>query len=149
MQKAMISYLFLGLLMGAMAAVQSGVNARLRLSLSSPFQAALISFAVGTAALALLVVVLRPAWSAQALGDTPWWAWTGGALGAFCVSSAVVLAPRVGALVLAATAVTGQLLTGVVLDHFGLVAFAKQPATPSRIAGVLLLIAGVLLVVRR
>ena len=61
----------------------------------------------------------------------------------------MVLAPRVGALVLGATAVTGQLLTAVVLDHFGLLSFARQPATLSRIAGVILLIAGVLLVVRR
>lgn len=149
MQKAMITYIFLGLLMGAVSAVQSGVNARLRLALSSPFQASLISFAVGAATLALVVAVSRPAWSAQTLSETPWWGWTGGALGAFCVSSAVVLAPRVGALVLAATAVTGQLLTAVVLDHFGLVSFARQPATLSRILGVLLLIAGVLLVVRR
>jgi len=149
MQKAMISYVFLGLLMGAMAAVQSGVNTRLRLSLSSPFQAALVSFAVGTATLALVVLALRPAWSAPTLEDTPWWGWTGGALGAFCVSSAVVLAPRVGALALAATAVTGQLLTGVILDHFGLLSFARQPATLSRLLGVVLLIAGVLLVVRR
>ena len=149
MQKAMISYVFLGLLMGSMAAVQSGVNARLRLSLSSPFQAALVSFAVGAATLPLVVVLVRPAWSAQLEEDTPWWAWTGGVLGAFCVSSAVVLAPRVGALALAATAVTGQLLTGVVLDHFGLLSFAQQPATLSRILWVVLLLAGVLLVVRR
>ena len=45
--------------------------------------------------------------------------------------------------------VAGQLLTSLVLDQFGLLGYPVRPIDPARAVGALLLIAGVVLIVRR
>jgi transporter family-2 protein len=80
--------------------------------------------------------------------ETPSWYWVGGLLGALYIAAAVVLAPRLGATTMIASVVAGQMLASLVLDHFGWVGFAEHHATPSRLAGVILVVAGVLLVRR-
>jgi transporter family-2 protein len=79
----------------------------------------------------------------------PWWAWTGGILGAGYITTAVVVAPRVGALALMALVIAGQLLAALVLDHFGLLGLRKIPITSSRLAGAALLLLGLFFVLRR
>lgn len=138
-----------GLGVGSLIALQVGINARLRQSLGSSLQAAFVSFAVGTAALAIAVAVDSRKLPTEGFLRIPWWAWTGGFLGAFYITSTIVLAPRLGALALVALVVAGQILTAIVLDHFGLFAFSRQPVTASRLVGAALLMAGVLLVLRR
>jgi len=44
--------------------------------------------------------------------------------------------------------VTGQLASSVVLDHFGWVGYHVRTITPTRIIGIVLLIAGVILIER-
>jgi bacterial/archaeal transporter family-2 protein len=149
MSKAAIPFLLLGLGAGAMAAVQAAVNARLRQAVASPFQAALVSFLVGTVALAAIVAFTERSWGRASLAGLPWWAWTGGALGAGYITAAVILAPRVGSLALMAMVIAGQLLTALVLDHFGLLALPKVPISPARLGGAALLLAGLFLILRR
>lgn len=136
-------------LIGLLLPVQAGVNAQLRLTLGSPVLTAFVSFAVGTVALGLLVVTARePLPPARALASAPAWHWIGGILGAVYIGGAVVLAPRLGAATLLASVVLGQMLASIVLDHLGWVGFAVHPMTGTRLAGAILIIAGVLLVRR-
>lgn len=147
---AMVFLLFLALLAGAVLPFQAGINAQLRLTLGHPILTALVSFAVGTAALAVWCVVGQvPLPTGASLARGAWWHWLGGLLGALYISATVVLAPRLGATALVALIVAGQLFASVLLDHFGLVGYARRPADLGRIVGVVLLMAGVLLVVRR
>ncbi|MEO8274873.1 MAG: DMT family transporter [Thermoanaerobaculia bacterium] len=149
MGRTSMSLILLGLFSGAAIAIQSGVNARLRQELSSPLQAALVSFFVGTVALALVVALTARRWPEGAVAALPWWAWTGGLLGALYVSVAVLLAPRIGALALVGLGVSGQMLMAIVLDHFGWLGFSRLPISTPRVAGALLLLGGMLLVMRR
>lgn len=144
-----IPLLLAGLLAGALMPLQAGINARLRLTLGSPLQAAFVSFVVGTAALGLMILLVPGRLPKDILVRTPWWAWTGGLFGVVFISTAMVLAPRVGALVLVSLLVTGQLLAALILDHFGLLAFSKVPITAVRVLGVGFLLLGVLLVLPR
>ncbi len=148
MLRSNLGPILLTLLAGALITVQTGVNARLRLTLSSPFQAGFISFLVGTLALLAIVAVFAP-FSRGSLGGAPWWAFTGGLLGAFYICLAILMAPRLGAVALVALVITGQVTTAVVLDHFGLVGFARSPVSSVRLAGLLLIVCGVLLVLRK
>ena len=50
---------------------------------------------------------------------------------------------------LTALVVAGQLAVAVAVDRFGLLGIAKQQISPARIVGLVLLLAGVVLVVRR
>jgi transporter family-2 protein len=76
----------------------------------------------------------------------PWWMWTGGVLGLFVVSTNILAAPRLGAALLVSLAITGQLTTALILDHYGAFGFPLQPISPARGLGALLLVAGVVLI---
>lgn len=138
------------IVLGMLLSAQAGVNAQLRVGLGHPLVAAAVSFVIGTVGLMVATAIARVALpSASDAARVPWWAWTGGLLGALYIAASVVLAPRLGAAVLVASIVAGQLAAALVLDHFGLIGFAKQSVTPTRGLGALLLFAGVYLIQRR
>lgn len=142
-------YALLALLAGAGLPVQASVNSALRLHLGRPEWAALVNFLVGSAALGCVLLAQRAtAPPAEALARAPWWAWTGGLLGAFFVAVTVVLTPRLGVVAMLALMLAGQVVAAVAFDHFGLLGLATRAFTPSRALGAALLVAGVLLVQR-
>ncbi len=132
---------------GAMIAVQTGVNAQLGRSLGSATLAALVSFAVGTAALLAFALATREAAPArEALAAAPWWAWTGGVLGAVFVASVIAIAPRLGATAVLSAVIAGQLASALALDHYGWLGFAERAVTPMRAVGVAMLAVGAAIV---
>jgi transporter family-2 protein len=143
----MLALLLLAVVAGAVLPVQAGINAQLRITLGNPLAATLVSFLIGTIALALVVLVARvPLPSVQGLERAPWWHWTGGLLGAVYVAMMILLAPRLGAATLIAAVVAGQMLSSLVLDHYALVGFAAHPISLQRVIGAALVIGGVALV---
>lgn len=139
----------LGLGVGVGLVVQVGMNSTLRALLGSPVVAALISFLVGSLALAGYLLLTRTPLPVRAqLAQVPAWAWLGGVLGAFYVASSVIVGPRLGAATLLALVVLGQLGTSLVVDHFGWLGFAQHPLTLMRLFGAVLLFGGVLLITR-
>ena len=145
----MIVALLLALLAGALLPVQTGVNLQLRVALGQPIVAALVSFVVGTAGLAILVAALRaPVPLAEAWHRGAWWHWVGGLLGAVYIVAAIVLAPRLGAATLVAALVAGQMVASLLIDHYGWVGFAVHPVSALRILGAALVVGGVVLVQR-
>jgi transporter family-2 protein len=142
-------FYLLGLGVGIGLVVQVGMNSTLRATLGSALVAALISFLVGSAALAAFILMTRTPLPARAqLAAVPAWAWLGGCLGAFYVASSVVVGPKLGAATLLALVVLGQLGTSLLVDHFGWLGFAQHPLTLVRLTGAALLFAGVLLITR-
>ena len=139
----------LGVVAGLGLTVQVGMNSTLRKVLQSANAAALVSFLVGTLALAVLVVALRmPMPDRATLAAVPWWAWLGGLLGAFYVASSTIVAAELGATTLLGLALVGQLTTALVIDHYGWLGLPENPITWTRVAGVALLGLGVWLVSR-
>jgi transporter family-2 protein len=139
----------LGLVAGFGLTVQVGMNTQLRKVLQSANLAALISFLVGTFALIALLVILRaPVPERAAFASVPIWAWFGGLLGAFYVASSTVVAAELGATTLLGLALLGQLAMSLIIDHYGWLGLPENPITWTRVAGVLLLSAGVWLLSR-
>ncbi len=144
---AIWGYLVFALLAGAMLPFQFGINAQLADWLGSPLRATLVSFAVGTLALAAVMVAAYRDWPPAArIGEAPWWVWVGGFLGAFYVLGSVVTAPKLGAATLVAMILAGQAIASLLVDHFGWVGFEENPVTPGRLAGMALVAAGVVAV---
>ncbi len=85
--------------------------------------------------------------SAEARG-IPWYYLTGGLLGAFYVATVLVTVRELGAGGVTAATIASQLTASVIIDRFGWLGVQQQPITAGRIAGVLLLCAGVTLIVR-
>ena len=139
----------LGLAAGSGIPVQASLNSALRQHLGRPEWATLVNFGVGFVAMAAVLLVQRVALpTAAQVARAPWWTWTGGALGAFFVFSTVVLTPRLGVATSLALILVGQLLSALLLDHVGALGLATREVTPGRLAGVVLLAAGVFLVQR-
>ena len=142
-------YLVLAFLTGIAVTVQAGVNANLRQAMTNPVLAAAISF--GTGFVSLMLVLLVSGSSAPALDtvkQVSWWKWTGGLIGAVYVTTVIVSVPKIGTANLVSLSVAGQLIAAIVLDHYGLLGFTFHPANGWRLLGVVLIMAGVLLVVR-
>lgn len=135
-------------LAGAATALQAPINARLMGAVGSPVNAAFVSFAVGTAALGLLALALYTRPDAAATRALPWWTWTGGLCGVIFVLAATWSVPRLGVATTITLMVAGQLILSLALDHFGAFGVPKQPLNLTRVAGVALVLAGVILVRR-
>ncbi len=136
-------------LIGAGLTVQVGMNATVRSAIGSPVLAAIVNFGIGLAALALVAVASGARWTPGSTATVPAWAWFGGLLGATYVAATTVLGPRLGAAVLLALTLSGQMAAALLVDHFGAVGFPQSPVTPVRLLGAALLVAGVLLIMRR
>ena len=137
----------LALFIGMLLPLQALINASLGRQTFGPVFASLASFSVGTAVLLLWWLASRPAFEATALAKVPWWAWSGGVIGALYVAAATLLVPRMGAAALICVVVFGQVLGSLLLDHFG-VLHARHPIDGVRVLGAALVIVGALLVVR-
>lgn len=129
---------------GITVAVQPSINARLAQKVGV-IESACISFAVGTVAL-YLVLLLSGRWSFRGAGEAVWWEWTGGILGAIFVSTTIVVVPRIGTAAAMAAIITAQLLAGIILDHFGVFGFQATSFDVKRAVGVILLLSGAMLI---
>lgn len=133
---------------GAATALQAPTNAKMMTAVGSPVNAAFVSFAVGTAALGILAVLFQARPDMAAARNLPWYAWVGGLYGAIFVVAAAWGVPRLGVATTIILMVACQLLLSVVLDHFGAMGMPKQPISWGRVAGVAMVLAGVLMVRR-
>jgi transporter family-2 protein len=139
----------LAVVAGCFVGLQAPVNARLFRQIGS-LQAATVSFLVGTIALVLLTSLSSGGIGGVAnAGKAPWWALLGGLFGAFYVVVALLTVRTLGVSGLTAIVVSGQLAIAVVVDRFGLLGVTRQQVDAPRILGLVLLVVGVVLVVRK
>lgn len=142
------TYALLALLAGALLPLQALINARLGHATAGGLFASACSFLVGTLALAVVLLVSRPAVpAADALLRLPPWIWAGGLLGAAFVVIATLAVPRIGAASLVALVVLGQMAAALLLDRFGVLQAARA-VDASRLLGAALVVAGVVLVLQ-
>ncbi|WP_073584757.1 DMT family transporter [Vibrio quintilis] len=142
-----IIYLVIALLAGAGMSVQAAVNSRLSSGIGDqPVVAALISFLVGSLCLAVIAGLLSD-WQqvTTSLGQQPLWRWLGGAIGAGIVFTSVLLAQKLGVANTMFLFIVGQLVTGMAIDHFGLIQMSVRPAHWWKFAGMGLMMCGLIL----
>lgn len=144
-----ILLLLLALVAGAMMPTQAATNNKMSLVTDSPILAAFLSFAVGTVALFICVIASGTSMTNfAAIKEAPAIAWVGGLLGAFFVTSAVILVPRIGVAMTFSAMIAGQMLLTLIIDHFGLLGVEVRPVSWTRLAGIVLITGGVILVRR-
>ena len=132
---------------GGLIALQPVVNSGLGRATGS-LPAALVSFLIGTLALAAIVVLSGQGGDVTRLFDVRPIYLIGGLLGALYVTMALITVREIGAGGVAAATITGQLTAAVAIDRLGILGLEETPVTASRLLGVLLLIAGTYLIVR-
>lgn len=134
-------------LTGGLIALQAPINSGLGRAVGT-FQAAFLSFLIGTVALAAIASLSGGFGGLSEVRAVPWHYLVGGLLGAVYVSSVLVTVRTLGAGGVTAATITGQLAASLVVDQFGWLGVAKQPITALKVLGVVLLGIGTWLVVR-
>jgi transporter family-2 protein len=133
---------------GGLVALQAPINSMLGRAVGT-WQAAFLSFAIGTVALALVAGLAKGGLGQVAEArHLTWYYLTGGLLGAAYITSVLVTVRSLGAGGVVAATIAGQLAISVVVDHFGWLGVGKQPIDAARVIGIALLAAGTYLVVR-
>lgn len=141
--------LIIALIAGVVLPVQTAVNNRMAVSVGSPILGALISFIIGT--ISIFAYALASGESLSSLASSknaPAVAWIGGILGAFFVTSTIILLPRIGVAMTISLIIAGQMVAALVMDHYGLLGVPVKEMNLWRIAGVFLIVAGVVLIRR-
>lgn len=125
--------------------VQPGANARLGELTGDALFAVL-------ACTALTALICLGAWLAgggrglpPGLADAPLWTFSGGLIGAAYILASVRAAPVLGASLFIAVTSAAQMLASLVIDHYGLAGFGRQPVSLSRVVGGVLVVIGVIL----
>ena len=140
--------LIIAILVGFTMPAQTGVNTRLRQRVGTPIGASFISFTVG--ALFLMVATLILEHDLDLFTDTtlagPFWIWLGGCLGAIIVTGNIPLMSALGSVQTAIFPVAGQIVMGLVIDHFGLFRANRIPVSAFRILGAAIVFVGLIIV---
>ena len=130
---------------GAALAFQAPVNAALAKSLGDPVWAAAMQFGIGFLLLGVLAVFRGHSPSLAQIKDVPWWALTGGALGAIWVVAAIWSVPRLGLVTMFAAMILGQLIAALLIDSGGIFGMEARSISLTRMAAVGLVASGVVL----
>jgi len=137
----------LAVIVGAVIPIQTGINSRLARHIGITLLASLVSFAVGTIGLGLVLLATRtPLPLAATVASQPWWIWIGGLCGLIFLTMNMVLLPRIGASATVILPLFGQVVGGLVIDMLGAFGTTPRPLTIGRVVGVVLVALGAVLV---
>ncbi|MDJ0826807.1 MAG: DMT family transporter [Rhodobacter sp.] len=142
-----IAYFFLALAMGAAVSIYIPMASQSSAMMGSPVLGNVPFFAV--AFLSSVVIALgsgfRPG-DISRVAHVPAWLFLSGAVSAVMIIGASFLVPRIGTGVFFVLLVTGQILLGAVISQFGLFNVPEQPINLMKAFGILMVLAGAILV---
>jgi transporter family-2 protein len=127
---------------------QAATNGELNKQLQRPIWAGIAVYATGLVGLLLVQAIVREALPVKNLGAVTWWAWMGGVISIISTMVGLTMVQRLGSGVFTGISLTAALVTSVLLDQFGVAGLRQHSATPGRMVGCALLIAGIWLVAR-
>ncbi|HDP5789789.1 TPA: DMT family transporter [Staphylococcus aureus] len=136
-QKYLLFWLLLGFIFGFFPPIQTTINSALASHTHSPAFASLVSFTIGSITLLILTAIfnrsLKPIY------------FTGGILGMAFVTANIILMPHMGAALTTLIGMFGQILMGILIDHFGLFGSPKIAMTSRKTIGLLCILTGIIL----
>lgn len=99
--------------------------------------------------LVALAAVRRSLAGYEAAWASPRWMWLGAFMGALIVLAITVSAPRVGVVATTGLLIAGQLVMATLIDRFGWFGLERTPVSSARLVGLILLVLGAALTLRR
>lgn len=140
----------IGLIAGVASTVQASINTEARRFFRSPFITAGINFSLAWLLLAAFIIVTEHRFfiPLRDIAQNPPWIWLGGVCAIIIVTMNIVCVPKLGAAGNVMILNAGQIVTGLVIDHFALFGAEKAGMSLTRFAGAALVMAGMVLVTR-
>ena len=134
----------IGLIAGLASTIQASINTEARKFFRSPFITAGINFTVAWILLALFLIFTEHALSIPLaeVAKNPPWIWLGGVCAIIIVTLNIVCLPKLGAAGNVMIINFGQIMTGLVIDHFALFGSEEARMSAARLAGAVLVMAG-------
>ncbi|WP_086428396.1 DMT family transporter [Staphylococcus cornubiensis] len=143
-------WMIIGMLIGFAPPIQTATNSHLGQALHSPFFASFVSFTVGATALIILTLIIHRRVKIHATseqhGSLKWWHFIGGALGVIFVTTNIILTPVIGVTFTLITIMVGQIIMGLLIDHFGLFGVPARHITTQRLLGFVLIIIAIIMI---
>lgn len=143
-------WMLVGMIIGFTPPIQTAINSHLGQTLHSPFFASLVSFTVGASALIILTLMLhrhvKIHTTSEQHGPLKWWHFIGGALGVIFVTTNIILTPVIGVTFTLITVMVGQIIMGLLIDHFGLFGVPHRHITKQRLLGFMLIIIAIIII---
>ncbi len=137
--------LLLSMFLGVVLTVHLAMNGMVGAAINNPRVGNAVFWCIGAA---MAVILGITGWESGALSGVAQVnpiLLTAGAMGASLVFGIAYLIPRVGAGPFTYALLAGQIISAMVLSHYGWLGSPKQPITPMGIAGVVVLVIGVIL----
>ena len=132
---------------GVLQAWGPSMNNALKKALINPWLGSLVSFLPIVAFLGVLWMCLpRPLPTVASLSQMPWWAPLDGLVGAFAVVAGLLFVGKVGAGAFAGLTITANILMSLVIDKFGMFGMETHALSVGRMAGAVLMVAGIALI---
>ena len=142
--------LAIGVIGGIATTVQASINTESRKFFRSPFIVAGLNFTVAWLILAAFIIISehRLYIPVGAVAENPPWIWLGGVCAIIIVTMGILCVPKLGAAGNVMVLNFGQIVTGLVIDHFALFGSDESRMSWTRLAGALMVMAGLILVTR-
>lgn len=139
---------------GVFCGLQIAINGALGNAIGDSMPATLISMVFGFLGVVVVIAILcifKGGRSAIINDEMPtlkgkWWMFTGGVFSLIIVGGNVVIARVLGTGLSVILNVVGQTFGGIVIDAVGFLGIDKKPVTVPKVAGVLIMIVGIVLV---
>ena len=140
--------LVLALVSGVLMAVQGSLNSALS-KVVGLWEATFVVHAVGTAVLLVVLFGLKVGrGDLSALGQAPWYSYLGGLVSVFIIYLVAASIPAVGVANATTAIIVGQVMTAVLIDHFGGFGLERVPCGWNQLAGLVLLAVGAKLLLK-
>ena len=138
--------------MGVMAPLQLAQNAALARQLGHFLPASVISYVGGVVWIAAVNTALQCSYRAQqqelpskvhyARRRPEWWAWFGGFVGSTALVGSVAIAPLISFTAVATINSAGQLISSLLVDHYGFLGIQRRRLSLRRMLGALVVLVG-------
>jgi transporter family-2 protein len=140
--------LLLAITSGVLMAVQGTLNTALS-KVIGLLEATFIVHITGTVGVVIVLFLLRMGkGNLSAWGNAPWYAYLGGVISIFIISLVAASIPKVGVANATTAIIVGQVLTAIIIDHFGGFGMERVPCTWVQLLGLVLLAVGAKLLLK-
>jgi transporter family-2 protein len=143
-----IFYLIIGLIIGMFFPIQASISARLSSHSKTPLTAAFIAFSLGSVILLIINLIVDPIGISVGIDFSyPLYVFIGGAIAGVGFNVAnIILFSKLGASVTTIITVTGQMIVGILIDHFEWFGVPANPISITRSIGTIIMILAISLV---
>ncbi|MBB3054233.1 DMT family transporter [Mucilaginibacter gotjawali] len=142
-----VSYILATLMVGMCLPLMASSNGALGRTLGSPYLATLCAFLIAALLVGLLIAVTRTPLPVNGqLLKTNWVMWLGGVIIAMNILTFSIVPQKIGVGNTIIFFIAGQIISSVLIEHYGWLHYAAHPVNWVRVAGIMLLVTGVILI---